>query len=235
MLLVVLIGTSALVSGQSFPLGLLPTPTPSDKPLFVGVWTEKPNYELGESLSIYFSVNQPAFIYLFDLQPDGMVRLLFPNLYAPYNYVVAGTHQLPDGNYELLVAPPVGVEELLIFACLTPVGLSHEAYSAPFPVIASDPSDAMNHLQTLMRVMTPTPSWATGWTAFTISEPSYSYVPPSSYDPIPPYPPTYPPYFGQPGDAWYWQTGQWYAGIPASGWYWYFGLESRWHLCLQIQ
>ncbi|MCK4681980.1 DUF4384 domain-containing protein [Candidatus Bipolaricaulota bacterium] len=231
-LLVALISVSTLASGQGFPLGLLPTPTQSDKPLIVGVWTEEPGYELGDALTLFYSVNQPAFIYLFDLQPDGIVRLLFPNVYSQYNYVAAGTHRLPDGEYELTIAPPTGVEELLIFASLTPIGLDPTAYSGPFPIIASDPSEAMYQLQSLMRAMTPLPSWATGWTAFTISGPSFDYEPPASDGPIPPFPPAYPPYPSQPGDAWYWQAGTWHAGLPTSGWYWYFGLDARWHLCL---
>jgi len=30
------------------------------------------------------------------------------------------------------------------------------------------------------------------------------------------------------------EDNEWYSGIPADGWYWYYGLDSRWHLCLQI-
>ena len=234
LLLVGLLGPSALVNSQGFPLGILPTPTPSETSLFVGVWTQESSYEVGEALIIHFSVNQPAFVYIFDLQPDGVVRLAFPNAYSQNNYVFSGTHTIPDGPYDLRVHPPTGVEELLVFASLTPLPITPGGPSDPFPVFASDPNDAMYQLKSLLLGISPTPAWKTGWTAFAITGPDYEPTPTPSPTDLPPYPSSYPPFLGYPGDAWYWQNGQWHSGIPESGWYWYFGLESRWHLCLQV-
>jgi hypothetical protein len=42
---------------------------------------------VGETAQIYFTVNQQAYIYLYDLQPDGIVRLVFPNAYSQNNFV----------------------------------------------------------------------------------------------------------------------------------------------------
>jgi len=99
LLLVSLLGASVFVHAQGFPspLGILPAPAESDQPLVVGVWTERSSYEVGEALVVHFSVNQPAFVYLFDLQPNGVVRLLFPNGYSQNSNVIGGTHTLPDG------------------------------------------------------------------------------------------------------------------------------------------
>jgi len=234
LLLVGLLGPSALVNAQAFPLGILPTPTPSETSLFVGVWTQESSYEVGEALIIHFSLNQPAFVYVFDLQPDGVVRLAFPNAYSQNNYVFSGTHTIPDGPYDLRVHPPTGVEELLIFASLTPLPITPGGPSDPFPVFASDPSDAMYQLKSLLLGITPVPTWETGWTAFIITGPEYEPTPPFTPADLLPYPPAYPPFPGYPGDAWYWLNGQWNSGLPESGWYWYYGLDSRWHLCLQI-
>ena len=236
LLLVSLLGTSVFVHAQGFPspLGILPAPTESDQPLVVGVWTERSSYAVGEALIIHFSLNQPAFVYIFDLQPDGVVRLAFPNAYSQNNYVFSGTHTLPDGPYDLRVLPPTGIEELLIFASLTPLPIAPGEPGDPFPVFASDPSDAMYQLRSLLSGITPVPTWKTGWTAFAITGESTEPTPPSSPTGFPPYPPAYPPFPGYPGDAWYWWSNQWHLGIPESGWYWYYGLDSRWHLCMQI-
>ncbi len=236
LLLVGLLGTSVLVCAQGFPspLGILPTPGKSDQPLVVGVWTEESSYEVGEALLVHFSVNQPAFVYLFDLQPNGVVRLLFPNAYSQNSNVIGGTHTLPDGPYDLRVLPPTGVEELLIFASLTPLPVFPGEPSDPYPVFASNPSDAMYQLSILLSGITPVPVWKTGWTAFAITGESYESTLPSSPIDLRPFPPTYPPFTGYAGDAWYWQNSQWLSGIPADGWYWYYGLDSRWHLCMQI-
>ena len=234
LLLIGLVGPSAIVNAQAFPLGILPTPTPSETSLFVGVWTERSSYEVGEALVVHFSVNQPAFVYLFDLQPNGVVRLLFPNGYSQNSNVIGGTHTLPDGPYDLRVHPPTGVEELLIFASLTPLPVFPGEPSDPYPVFASNPSDAIYQLQSILSGISPVPTWKTGWTAFTTTGPEYGEATPPTPTELAPYPPSYPPFPGYAGDAWYWQNNQWFSGVPADGWYWYYGLDSRWHLCLQI-
>jgi len=196
LLLVGLLGPSALVNAQAFPLGILPTPTPSETSLFVGVWTERSSYEVGEALIVHFSLNQPAFVYLFDLQSNGVVRVLFPNGYSQNSNVIGGTHTLPDGPYDLRVHPPTGVEELLIFASLTPLPVFPGEPSDPYPVFASNPSDAIYQLQSMLSGITPVPTWKTGWTAFTITGESYESTLPSSPIDLPPFPPTHPPFIG---------------------------------------
>jgi len=236
LLLVGLLGASAIVAAQGFPspLGILPSPTESDQPLVVGVWTERSTYAVGEALVVHFSLNQPAFVYLFDLQPNGVVRLLFPNAYSQNSYVIDGTHTLPDGPYDLRVLPPTGVEELLIFASLTPLPVFPGDPADPYPVFASNPSDAMYQLRSMLSGITPVPTWKTGWTAFAIAGETSEPAAPSTSAGLPPFPPAYPPFTGYAGDAWYWQNGQWFSGFPLDGWYWYYGLDARWHLCLQI-
>jgi hypothetical protein len=48
---------------------------------------------------------ETSFIYLFDLQPDGLVRLIFPNAFSPNSYVTSSYYDLPDGPYRLTVTP----------------------------------------------------------------------------------------------------------------------------------
>lgn len=214
------------------PLGILPQPTP--QPLTVSIWTDKSAYTVGESLSIFFSVNQPSFIYIYDIQPDGIVRLIFPNAYSQANFVSAGSHSLPDGLYKFTIAPPVGVEQLQIFASPVNLGLAPSYFGEPFPMAAGAPDAASTQIQAQILGIVPEPAWATAWTSFTISQQTYGY----SYPPTYQYPPTYygyPPFVGYPGGTWYYSGGEWHFGIPYSGIYWYFGVDGTWHIRFVIR
>jgi hypothetical protein len=238
----------AVADGSPAPLGIVPTPTPA--PLSVSIWVNKANYMIGENVTIHFNVSQAAFIYIYDIQPDGIVRLIFPNAYSQNNYVSAGTHSLPDGLYKFTVAPPTGTEQLQIFASPTYLDLAPMSYREPYPMIAGDPNAANAEINAHIMGITPEPFWTTAWTSFLIIGPGYGYTPPTytvppTYPtppayPMPPTYPTppsfysYPPFPGFPGGTWYWGNGTWIYGIPPSGWYWYFGADGDWHIRIRI-
>ncbi len=210
-------------SGVS-PLGITPTPTPTPTALTVTVSTDKTSYTIGESVTITYTVSQAAYIYVLDIQPDGIVRQVFPNQYSTANYVVAGTHTLPDNaSYRFTVSPPTGIEQLQVIASGVPLSLA-TSYAEPFPMVGSTPSAAAMGIQAQIKGITPEPNWATAWTSFQIL--TYSYTPPSGYYSYP----YYPPFVGFPGGTWYWNGAQWVYGMPPSGLYWYFGTDGHWHL-----
>jgi len=241
LLLIGLIATSALVVAQGTvaPLGIVPTPTPT--PLTVGVWTDKSTYVIGENATIYFTVSQASYIYIYDVQPDGVVRLIFPNAYDQQNYMPAGTHALPNGSYQFTIAPPAGTEQLQIIASPVNLGLTPPAYYEPFPLVGTTPQAATTQIQVQIMGIMPVPNYVSDWTSFTIAS-AYTYTPPSYYNPYTqpspytppnPYTPpsysTYPPFYGYPGATWYWDGSTWVSGRPTSGWYWYFGTDGSWH------
>ena len=214
---------------QVLPLGLLPSPPASDDPVSAYVWTTESSFDAGDRLTIWMRVSRAAFVYLFDLSPDGVVRLLFPNVYSQANYLFPGEYALPDGPYELVARAPGGVEELLIIATDIPLPLPAGSPAIPYPAIADDPREAITGLVAMLTTPQPPPDWGIGWHAIYIQETSLAdaSAPATSTAPAPP---TVPPFLASPGDAWY-ESGGWRTGIPADGWYWYFGLDGRWHLC----
>lgn len=229
LLLLGLVMTSVLVVGQGTPapLGIIPTPTPTQ--LSVSVWTDKSTYVIGENATIYFTVSQAAYIYIYDVQPDGAVRLIFPNAYSQQNYVSAGTHTLPNGSYQFTIAPPAGTEQLQIIASPLNLGLTPPAYYEAFPLVGTTPQAATTQIQVQIMGIIPVPNYVSNWTSFTITN-AYAYTPPSYYSPYnPPSTSTYPPFYGYPGATWYWNGSTWVAGVPTSGWYWYFGTDGSWH------
>lgn len=235
-LLVGLVLVPVLASAQSAPspLGIVPSPNPGN--LTINVWTDKQTYVVGENALIYFAVNQQAYIYIYDLQPDGVVRLVFPNAYSQNNFVAPGTHVLPDAGYKFLITPPTGLERLQIFASLIPLNLTPSTYTEPYPQVAPQ------GIQGQIMGITPQACWTTAWASFTIVASGYGYTPPSGYTPPPSYtqPPSNcyscpPPFFGWfPGGSWYWSNGQWQQRAPSSGWYWYYGPDGRWHFTIRI-
>ena len=227
-----LVPSLAYAQGVPTPLGISPSPNPGG--LSVSVWTDKQTYAVGENALIYFTVNQQAYIYIYDLQPDGVVRLVFPNAYSQSNFVSAGTHVLPDAGYRFLITAPTGLEKLQIFASLVPLNLTPSTYSEPYPQVSPQ------GLQGQIMGITPQACWTTAWTSFTIVNAGYGYTPPSScpppsYTPPPPSCNPCPPFFGWfPGGSWFWSNGQWQQGTPSSGWYWYYGPDGKWHFAVRI-
>lgn len=228
-----LIGASALVSAQGAPspLGIEPVPIPSN--LRVNVWMDRPVYTIGEAARIFFTVNEPAFIYLYSIRADGVVRLIFPNAFSRHNFVGAGTHVLPDGAYQFVVSPPAGVAQLQIFASRRPLNLVPSTFAEPFPLVSPQ------GIRERILGITPHPTpWVTAWTSFTVV-PAWGIMPPPIRPPfhcaLPPPPPSMPPFGWCFGGAWHWQAGAWHCGIPPSGWFWSIGPDGRWHFRIHIR
>jgi hypothetical protein len=224
----VFLGLAAYAEG--FPLGVLPSPPSSGEPLSVYVWTDESVVNTGDQLTIHLRVSRPAFLYLFDLQPDGLVRLIFPNSFATNNYVTSSTYDVPDEAYNLTVTPPAGIEEFLVFACDTPLPISLGTAQDPFRVYAMNPTQAINQLVAIVQSFTESPMWAVGWHAIQIAGDGQADHQPQEIT-LPP-PPARPPFNDRPATAWHMVNGSWQMGIPQSGWYWYFDINAYWHLCL---
>jgi hypothetical protein len=222
-ILIVLFASAAgLAQSGASPLGIVPTPTPTTPTVTIS--TDKTSYALGQYVTITYTISQAAYVYVLDIQPDGIVRQVFPNQYSAANYVGAGTHMLPDNSsYRFTVSPPTGTEQLQIIASGVPLYFA-SSYTEPFPMVGSTPSAAAMGIQAQIKGITPEPQWATAWTSFQITTYSYTPTPPSGgyyY---------YPPFMGFPGGTWYWNGAQWVYGLPPSGFYWYFGTDGQWHL-----
>lgn len=138
--LVLAIGVVAV--GQVEPLGIVIEPPAGD--LVATITTDKPAYAVGETVRITFTINRDAYIYIWDIPPDGNVTQIFPNGYESQNYFPAGTHTIPSPGrgYSFRVQPPLGTEWLQIMATTAPVsGLMGYSPGDPFPLLGSDPED----------------------------------------------------------------------------------------------
>lgn len=148
------------------PMGIFPEP-PESSELEVRIWVDKGAYEVGEPIVINYSVNKPAYIYIWDIYPDGTANQMFPN--AAYgltdNYVMAGEHTLP-GNWT--INPPYGTEYLQILATTSPVD--------PFAYFSEDPEAFQAQIEVQILGVLPATERSWDFTSFEIVE-----EPPASY------------------------------------------------------
>ena len=108
---------------------------PVQTSLGVKVWTDRdssgqntPNYYVGDRIRIYTSVNQDAYVYLFNVDPTGKVDLILPNRYAGgANFVRAGvTKAFPSSQdrFTFDIAAPYGLNKVLALASTTKLNLN---------------------------------------------------------------------------------------------------------------
>lgn len=233
MIIALALGVSFAGQAEGFPLGLLPTPPTDGEQISVFVWTDTSVVNVGDEIVIHLQLSRPGYVYLFDLQPDGLVRLIFPNAFSPSNYVTSSYYDLPDGPYNLTVTPPAGIEEFLVFACDAPLPILVGSAQDPFPIYAMNATEAINQLVALFGSLEQLPTWGMGWHAIQIV--GDQTVEPEDEEITLSAPPAKPPFNGRPAHAWYLEGGSWRIGIPESGWYWYFDINARWHLCLVVE
>ena len=149
--------------------------TPPDSELEVRIWVNKGAYAIGEAITIYYSVNKPAYIYIWDIQPDGIANQLFPypSSGAPNNFVQPGEHTLapPPGSSGWVIAPPTGTEYLQILATTSPV--------QPFAYMSEDPEVFQRSVEAQILGVLPADERSWGYTSFEIvsgTPPSYGIV-----------------------------------------------------------
>ncbi|MBB6099531.1 archaellum component FlaG (FlaF/FlaG flagellin family) [Deinobacterium chartae] len=134
-----------LVSGAAFgqarisPQSIIVNPTPpAPTELGVNVWTDKdpsgngsPDYYPGEHIRLYVSTTRDAYVYLFNVDPNGKVDLILPNRYSGgENFVKANTVKVfpPEGaGFTFDIAAPYGQNKVLALASKTPLNLDEIA------------------------------------------------------------------------------------------------------------
>ncbi len=171
---VILLGLVAVLGLLSLaqpvaPKGIIINP-PDPTGLTVRVWVDKGAYAVGEKIQIHYEVNQDAYVYIYDIDADGKVSMIFPNYYSQNNYVAAGEHVLPDSpTYNLTVVEPIGTEYLQAIASAQPLNLAPQfQITIPFPFMGADPDALKIQIQGQIMGIVPDPQWAQDWTNFEV-------------------------------------------------------------------
>ncbi len=96
--------------------------------LKLDLWLNKPEgsvYRVGEELKIFVRANDDAYLYIFDLTPDGDFKLIFPNMYSGNNFIKKNqTYAFPDKpTYSFRISPPAGKEFIVGIISKKPLNL----------------------------------------------------------------------------------------------------------------
>lgn len=94
---------------KSAPRGIIIEP-PSQPNLDISVRTDRYQYPIGSNVQILLDLSQRAYVYVFNYDTEGQLRLIFPNRYSQQNQLSPGRYELPDGSYNFSVTGPPGVE-----------------------------------------------------------------------------------------------------------------------------
>ncbi len=199
-----------------------PPPPPYIPPRYnyfrTSIRTDRPSYYVGESVRLYFSASEDAYVYIFNTDSRGETRQIFPNYYDRDNFVRGGRqYSIPNRGYALAVAGPAGRESVRIVAYRERYRAlsSWENYTQrdPFPIMRSNVESKNSRVQSEARAksqnqsrssaqrleIVPVPDrgyyYAENWAYFSTFERYQGY--PTPY--YPPYPGIeYPPYSQQP-------------------------------------
>jgi len=173
-----------LIQGAEPELKTIIIEPPQGAEFKVDVWTDKGDnakYNVGENLIIYFKSTQDAYVYIWDINANGEVRLIFPNRYNQDNFVRANiVYSIPSSRdtYSLKIAPPAGREVVHILASKTPVSTLEEYKGMmdrdPFPLIPEAPENFTDMVKRTIEIV-PTPAqWTTDNAIFYVVEGSTS-------------------------------------------------------------
>ena len=158
--------TAPAEAEQLVPQSIIVQPAPSD--LRVTIETDRSRYRVGDTVEIRFWVSEPAFVYIYNQDTRGNVRLIFPNRFDQDNWVRAGEHRLPGSGYRFRVEGPPGTEYLQILATRTRLrNLDWRNIREAFPLLGNDPLKVKEEVRSFLDVI-PERSWSSAWTRFTV-------------------------------------------------------------------
>ncbi|MCS6936630.1 MAG: DUF4384 domain-containing protein [Candidatus Bipolaricaulota bacterium] len=171
-LFVALIGSS-----QSIPAPDTVIIQPNPTPLALQVGFNQSSYAPGDKLRLTIALNQDAYVYVYNITPDGRIHLLFPNAYQPINLLRAGQHTIPDRRYSFVITPPTGLECVQVLALTAPIPLERWLPNGklsrenPFPQLSQQPLQFKQAIQqTIISTVGPQ-GWTTVWSCFSITKP----------------------------------------------------------------
>ncbi len=148
------------ISAQSIIVNPVPTS------LAVQVWVNRdpygsgtPNYRIGEKISISTRVSENAYVYLFNINPDGTTDQILPNRLGSGNYVRAGqvrSFPAPGDNFQFNIAGPYGLNKVLVIASRSQLNLSQlSSYTGGSAFATVKPQDPGRLAQALSIVVDP--------------------------------------------------------------------------------
>ena len=175
----VTLGTPASAAPKLSAQSIIVNPVPTD--LSVRVWVDRdpggngtPTYRVGDEIRIAATVNEDAYVYLFNVNPDGTTDQILPNHLSGTHYVRAGqtrTFPAPGDNFVFNVSGPRGLNKVLVIASRTELNLSQlSSYRSGEAFATVKPTTTPGFAQALSIVVNPIaqPIPQQNWTSDTV-------------------------------------------------------------------
>ncbi|GGL13384.1 DUF4384 domain-containing protein [Deinococcus radiotolerans] len=183
------LGGPALAAPTLSAQSIIVNPVATD--LSVKVWTDRdssgagtPSYRPGDKIRLFTSVNQDAYVYLFNVDPQGQVDLILPNRFqGGANFLKANTVKaFPSAGdpFTFDIAAPYGVNKVLALASRTPLNLDQIAsFKSQNSFASVTVSGQAGLAQALSIVVTPVPqnSWVTDTAFYAVAAPTATAAP----------------------------------------------------------
>lgn len=179
--LILLLLATCFISAPSFsqdretkPQGVIPKPGKKSD-LKVNISTGQPLYQPREEVTVSYEVSQTAFLYLYSIDAQGKVTLLFPNKYDKDNKVEPGKGELPGRGYSFLTGKEEGREYLQMIASkvelpVFPSPESKDSQSSPFLNLATDPGEFETATTKQINETTAQKNWDTDWVSMEVTK-----------------------------------------------------------------
>lgn len=197
--LTAVLAATAFAAPKISPQSIIVNPVPQPG-VGVSVWTDRdpsgngiPNYRVGEHIRIYTSVTQDAYVYLFNVNPDGSIDQILPNRLGGDNFVKAGATKVfpaPGDNFTFDISGPAGINKVLALASTAPLNLNQiSSFTAGQPFAKVNVQGQQNLAQALSIVVNPVPqdSWITDTAQYNVLGVDV-VTPPSRPNPVVTYP-----------------------------------------------
>ncbi|MGA1824413.1 MAG: DUF4384 domain-containing protein [bacterium] len=100
--------------------------TPRQPGFKIDIWTDKKEYMIGDSLTIYVRSDMDCYVNILDIGTSGNPTLIFPNSLHKANFIKGGTTYSIPGDFfgfTIEVLGPTGVERIQAIATLEPFDL----------------------------------------------------------------------------------------------------------------
>ena len=150
---------------------------PNEQDFTIEINTNHQVYSPTERLQISVELSHDAFVYIYDINPEGKVNLIYPNGFSKVNFLKAGKHRLPaTDEYSLLISGPFGVERLQALALLKPMPIleltsQNDLDVHVFPQLSADPVELKPQVQEMIEIHAEPGEWAADWTELHITPP----------------------------------------------------------------
>ena len=90
----------------------------------IKLWTDKGDYNIGDTMMVKFSVDKPMFVRVVVINSIGEVSTLFPNVYQSDSFCKPGeVYQIPpnQNDFTLDIGEPRGTDKIRAIASSTPI------------------------------------------------------------------------------------------------------------------